>query len=379
MSTLSETLWNEPPAPGAEAPRRRDWVLVAAIVALSAAEGVLREELTWRPLAVVVSVGLALTLPWRRTYPLAAVALAFGCTAALQSLALLRGVDWQVLDASVFLVILPYALLRWGSGREVVAGLAVIALAFATAVPGAGGWSESIGAALFLLFPAALGASQRYRDSARRRAIEQVRSREREHIARELHDTVAHHVSAIAVQAQAGRAVAGTRPGAPLEALAVIEEAASRTLVEMRHIVQALREDGEGVRAPAEALADIERLAEEGAFAPRVEVAMSGELDDVDGALGTTLYRLTREALTNTARHARGARVVSVRVSGEATRVCLRIVDDGQAPLASADAGFGLRGMRERVSLLGGTLGAGPGSGGGWAIEATLPKRQAGS
>ena len=137
-----------------------------------------------------------------------------------------------------FFLILPYALLRWGSGRESILGFTVMAISFTTAMwMGAHGWAEVLGASLFLLFPAALGASVRYQDSAQRRAAEQVRLREREQLARELHDTVAHHVSAIAIQAQAGRALADTHPDAPAEALATIEEEASRTLSEMRRMV----------------------------------------------------------------------------------------------------------------------------------------------
>lgn len=384
---MLETLWNEPRAPGAVAPLWRDWALVTAIVSTSIAEGVLRDDVTWRPLAVGLSVGLALTLPWRRMHPLGTVLLAFGSTAAVQSIALIRGVDWLVLDTTVFLVILPYALLRWASGREVIGGLAAITIAFALAVPDTGGWSEGIGAGLFLLFPAALGASVRYRDSAQRRTTEHVRMRERERLARELHDTVAHHVSAIAVQAQAGRVSAATRPDAPLDALAIIEEAASRTLAEMRHIVRALREngedgeDGEGAHAPGATLADIERLARQDAYPLQIDVTLTGTLDDLDAVLSMTLYRLTREALTNAARHAREASGVSVHVVGEATCVHLRIVDDGDAinSGAGASSGFGLRGMSERVTLLGGNLHAGPGPARGWIVEATLPKPGVGS
>ena len=368
-------MWKEPRAPGAAAPLRRDWALAIALVASSVAEGALREELTWRPLAVGLGAALALTLPWRRVCPLETVLLAYGSTAAVQSFALVRGADWSVLDTTAFLVILPYALLRWASGREVIIGLAAIGLAFAVAVPDTPSWSEAIGAGLFLLFPAALGASVRYRDSAQRRATEQLRLRERERLARELHDTVAHHVSAIAVQAQAGRVRADTCPGAPLEALLVIEEAASRTLAEMRHIVRALRDDDEGARATGETLADIERLGRDGVFPLRVEVALAGDLDDLDASLAATLFRVTREALTNAARHARGARAVSVQVRGEPTRVCLRIVDDGELAHTEAGAGFGLRGMRERVALLGGTLHAGPGPSRGWIVETSLPRR----
>ena len=115
----------------------------------------------------------------------------------------------------------------------------------------------------FLLFPAALGASMRYRASSKLRETDQVRLRERERLARELHDTVAHHVSAIAIQAQAGRAVAARDPTPPCDALEIIEEEASRTLAEMRTMVGVLRDGEAPDLAPQRGVADIERLARE--------------------------------------------------------------------------------------------------------------------
>lgn len=176
---------------------------------------------------------------------------------------------------------------------------------------------------------AALGAAVRYQDSAQRRAKGQVRIRERERLARELHDTVAHHVSAIAIQAQAGQAVATLHPEAPLEALKVIEEAASRTLIEMRSIVRALRDDGHAERTPAASLADIERLAADDTYPLRIAVTLSGELDDLDTMLASTLFRLTQESVTNAVRHAEGAQSVTVHVTGEPEQVYLSIKDDG--------------------------------------------------
>src|ERR687888_2378315 len=114
-----------------------------------------------------------------------------------------------------------------------------------------------------LPLPAALGASIRYRASSRLREADQVRLREREQLARELHDTVAHHVSAIAVRAQAGRTVAASRPDAAVDALAVIEEAASRTLADLRALVGTLRDGEDADLAPQRGVADIARLAGE--------------------------------------------------------------------------------------------------------------------
>jgi signal transduction histidine kinase len=380
MSKLFETLWKEPRAPGAREPFWRDWLLVGVLMLLAIAEGVLGETVVWRPLSMALTAALIVTLPWRRTHPLLMVTLAFGSTAVVQSIAIARGVDWKGLDTNAFMLILPYALLRWASGREAVLGLAVITISFATAVwLEALSWKEVLGASLFLLFPAALGASVRYQDSAQRRAREQVRLRERGELARELHDTVAHHVSAIAIQAQAGRTLAAQRTEAAVEALTVIEEAASRTLVEMRRIVGALRDDGEAARAPTATLADIERLARDDAFPLRVDVTLTGELDALDTSMQSTLYRLAQESVTNAVRHARGARSVSVRIEGGAGSVRLRVDDDGESIAGLTDRGFGLRGMSERVTLLGGTLHAGPGATRGWTVEAVLPKRESAS
>ena len=94
----------------------------------------------------------------------------------------------------------------------------------------------------FLLLPAVIGAAVRFQATARQRQLERMRSRERERLARELHDTVAHHVSAIVIRAQAGRVLAGTDPAAALEALEGVEEEGARTLEEMRAMVAALRD-----------------------------------------------------------------------------------------------------------------------------------------
>lgn len=380
MSNLIKTLWQEPCAPDAPGPLRRDWVLVVAPILVAGVEGFFSQNVVWPLLSTLLTAAQALTLPWRRTHPLRMVVVAFGITALVQIFAFVRGVEWSGFIAGIFLLILPYALLRWGSGRQAFIGLGVIAVSFATGFSlETKPWNEVIGGSLFLLFPAALGAAVRYQDSAQRRAKGQVRIRERERLARELHDTVAHHVSAIAIQAQAGQAVATLHPEAPLEALKVIEEAASRTLIEMRSIVRALRDDGHAERTPAASLADIERLAADDTYPLRIAVTLSGELDDLDTTLASTLFRLTQESVTNAVRHAEGAQSVTVHVTGEPEQVYLSIKDDGNYVEQRHPAGLGLRGMVERVALLGGSMSAGPGKLRGWTVEATLPKQGAAS
>jgi signal transduction histidine kinase len=359
----------------------RDWVLVAVLVPTALLEGLLREDLSWPAVAVVLGVVAISTLLWRRTRPLLAVAVAFGSFSAGGVAAFFWADEPVGLNTDICVLLLPYALFRWGAGREAAIGLAIILTAGVVGI--AGDFTGVVDAALgavFLLFPAALGASVRYRVSSRLREIDQVKLRERQQLARELHDTVAHHVSAIAIQAQAGRTVAAGRPDAAVRALEVIEEAASRTLVEMRDMVGLLRDGDEPDRAPQRGVADIERLARDDAHGPRVDVELSGEFDTLRPSVGAAMYRLAQEAITNATQHARHATRIDVHVAGEDDCVRLTVRDDGDAGSADGSrSGYGLVGMAERAALLGGTFEAGPGPGKGWTVNAVVPRAGAGS
>ena len=281
-----------------------------------------------------------------------------------------------------FVLVIAYSLFRWGSGREMAVGIGVLVAVWVIGITtDPGPVSDAIGGLLVLALTAAVGAMVRFRGTARQRELEEVKLREREQLARELHDTVAHHVSAIAVQAQAGRVVAATRPGAALEALAVIEEAASRTLREMRTMVGALRGSDEPELAPQQGVADIERLARTASGLMVVEVDLSGDLDDLRPAVDAAIYRIVQESITNATRHARNASRVGVSVVGTDDGVRLTVCDDGDTVHVDGGTptGYGLLGMTERAKLLGGTLEAGPRPEGGWAIVATLPRSGAGS
>jgi signal transduction histidine kinase len=239
------------------------------------------------------------------------------------------------------------------------------------------GVAETLAGLAVLELPAALGATMRYRAVSRLRTIDQVKSREREQLARELHDIVAHHVSAIAIQAQAGRAVADSDPDAALEVLQVIEAEASRTLTEMRTMVSALRGDTDGgpVLAPQRGVGDIALLADQKPGGPVIEVVPAGDLDDLAPAVDAAVYRLAQESITNAIKHARRATRVRVAVEGEPGVVRLTVSDDGEAvPVNGSSSGYGIIGMKERVSLLGGTFEAGPNRDSGWTVTAVLPR-----
>lgn len=367
----------EEPRPSAPPARVwRDWALLAVVTVSAVLEVVLREDLPLPGLSVVLTVGLAPLLLWRRTHPLAVVATAFGVTAVVDIGLIVADAPALEMHSMVYFLVFPYALFRWGSGREAAAGLAIILVA-ATLEFFVNWTGEAIGGGAVLMSAFALGLAVRSQHGARERRWEQVKADERILLARELHDTVAHHVSAIAVQAQAGRALAATSPSSPLEALEVIEVEASRTLAEMRAMVRVLRNEAPVDYAPQPGVADLERLSGASPAGPRVEVTVSGDLAALPRAIDAAVFRIAQEAVTNALRHARNATLVDVRVAGDQSTVSLVVRDDGDPGAAdpAREAGFGLTGMVERALLLGGACRAGPCPGGGWAVVATLPRR----
>jgi signal transduction histidine kinase len=377
ISDVVRPLWAAPRPARAPSPARRDWVLVTAVVCTAVLEALLRHDVRWRPVALVMAVMLAFVLPWRRTRPLAALATALGVSAALGIAAWLADVPGDVgLYTAIYVLLLPYALFRWGSGREVGIGAAIILGAYLLSVakdhsrP-----SDVVGGFVVLALASALGLSTRFLSTARSRELEQVRLRERELLARDLHDTVAHHVSAMVIRAQAGRVVARSRPDAAVEALEIIEAEGSRTLAEMRTMVGALRDGDDADLAPLGGLADIKRLARSAGGRLSVRVNISGVPDDVSPSVEAALYRIAQEAVTNAMRHARHAGQVFVQVTGTDDRLHLTVHDDGDlVSAARAPEGYGIVGMTERAKLLGGTLEAGPGPDRGWLVEAVLPR-----
>ena len=379
------SLWAEPRPTNAPDRGPRDWALVAVLVCWSVVEVVLRQDLAprpglWtglapRPLLLLYVLAVLGPLLWRRTHPLVAVAVSFGTLTILDIVRILTGSQGALLNSMSAALILTYALFRWGSGREAASGLGVILLWLPiTSLADHMRLADTVLGYGFFLFAAALGAAVRYREKILIRDIDQAKAREREQLARELHDTVAHHVSGIAIQAQAGRAIAASHPERAVEALAIIEDAATRTLTELRAIVGVLRATQDTEFAPQPGVAEVEQLATDGQTRPCVEVTLSGEFDDLSPAVGAAIYRLAQESITNARRHARHATQVTVAVTGDADQVRLTIDDDGSAAGGRAPAGYGLVGMQERASLLGGTFHAGPAAERGWRVEAVLPR-----
>jgi signal transduction histidine kinase len=200
---------------------------------------------------------------------------------------------------------------------------------------------------------------------------------ERARIARELHDVVAHHVSAIAVQAGAAEEIAERDPRRARAVLATIQASSREALAEMRAVVGVLHEEGDGVTlAPQPGLAQLAQLAAQSRAAGLdVRVHVEGRPAPLPDALELSAYRIIQEALTNTLKHA-GATRAEVTVRYAEDGVELIVTDDGAgetAPSALPGAGRGLVGMRERVALFHGRLDAGPLPGGGFRVVAQLP------
>lgn len=221
------------------------------------------------------------------------------------------------------------------------------------------------------------GVAARYVQKRRERAMDDHRRAERMELARELHDVVAHQVSGIVVQAQAAIIVARNDPDQVSESLSSIESAGIEALTGMRRMVGAIREEadrGEPLTVPY-GLADIPTLVDR--FDPgreRTTLRLENGHSPMPPGVGETGYRVVREALTNVRRHApEGNTQVSVSVVDVA--LVLDISNDGvrARPAAPGSRGFGLMGMEERVTALGGEMRAGAAGADSWNVRVTLP------
>jgi signal transduction histidine kinase len=354
-------------APG---PRARDAVLVGILAAVAIVEGVVRRDLDWPIPVMAVTVLACVGLPWRRTHPLLLAVVVTALSSGFVVTQALAGVGHDSLGASLGLILLPYSLWRWGTGRAPVIGSIVFGAGAALSVAlGGEGIPSAVAAVAFVGGACLAGALRRERVAARERQWELVRAREREALARDLHDTVAHRVTAIALHAQAAARSIGDS-ALVAESLRVIESEAKSGLDEMRSLVTSLRTAAD--YGPAGDLTAVEALATPGP--PEVVVRVQADVVPPE-LVAATLVRIAREGVTNARRHARGATRIDVEVGADAAGATVTVRDDGAAAHASGGDGFGIRGMRERVALLGGTLDAGPHPGGGWLVRATLPRK----
>ncbi len=370
-------------------PVRRPWpvppwsdvVLAAAFLAVSLAQVVV-EPIAGPVVSVLVAVGSAAPLAWRRTAPAAA---AFAGTAI-----------WLVPTPHGFLFsgFVIAVLLFFSVGAYVPQTWRVVLLtAFGATVGvvmtllGPEDPAAAPGAALAVAAPAVAGRLvARYRlQNARLRELteELVRERaraeqaavaeERTRIARELHDVIGHEVTVIALQADAAAAAlerAPDRAGAPIIA---IRGAAAQALDEMRRVVQLLRRPGEDHELhPQPGLTDLCALVDAArAAGTPVDVVLRLPDEPPSPSVQLAAYRLVQEALTNSRRHAPGSGV-HLRVDSREGQLCVEVVTSGGRPGRNPGGGHGIVGMRERVRMHGGQLDVGP-TPDGYAVRARLP------
>jgi signal transduction histidine kinase len=228
----------------------------------------------------------------------------------------------------------------------------------------------------------ALALAQRNAELERLRAVEaqQVVADERTRIARELHDVVAHHLTAVIIRAQAADRVRATRPEVASESVGWIAETAKDALNAMRTTVRVLRTDGEAAGlTPEPTLGDLRSIAARvGEAGLDIELRLPEPLPALEPQVELAAVRIAQEALTNAMRHAEARRAV-VTLRCEADGVMVDIDDDGTSGVPSDRRrdGTGLVGMQERAAACGGRLSIGTSPLGGWRIRAWLPARAA--
>ncbi|MEU9151920.1 histidine kinase [Streptomyces sp. NPDC048417] len=333
-----------------------------------------------RRLAVAVALVLVqvCALRWQARAPVAVLAVNAATGLAVWALLPAVSLTGALLAAQVSLCVLSALRPRRVSVRALVAMCLPGPLAF-----GAGGGPT--GLAVYLLAVVLAWTAGQWRAAQRARTRAELRRavmEERGRIAREVHDVVAHTLSVMVIQAGAADDVFVRRPEQAREALRAIETGARSALGELRLLLRAFGPD-EGAneaaqqREPAPSLARLDELADTvRATGMTVHVHREGATAGLPAAVDLAVYRIVQEALTNTLRHAVGADEVSVRVTAEREYVKVTVVDNGVTPQgrsAGAGGGRGLLGMKERARLVGGSLRAGPLSGGGFEVAARLP------
>jgi signal transduction histidine kinase len=275
-----------------------------------------------------------------------------------------------------------YGLGAYGSSTVRRAGRALAAgalLAVIITLPADHGSHDPAIACALLAIALGMGeVTSAHRDTAAA-AARHAQDMERARLARDLHDVVAHQLSAIAVQAGAARLAAAGDPQAAVAAIAAIERQARDGLTELNQLVRELRLAGDTGpdTSPQPRLGDIPGLIKRAAEAGmRAELRVDGEPRPLPPAVELAGYRVVQEGLTNAIRYAAGA-AATVRLAYRDDGIMVEVTDDGPGAAAASAAirggGAGLAGLRERARLLGGQLEAGSAAERGFAVRAFLP------
>jgi signal transduction histidine kinase len=371
MRKLAARLWSLRPTP-----LRADGLL--AVVLTSAGELQVwlghiagSDRIEAGSLALVLGAALAA----RRVWPLAAGAAA----GVLMPLAVAVWGDPQVVSTAIAYLCALYGLAVWTPPRRFAIGLAAVAASDLVPASRFGSrvvWTLSTVAVMLVVRRVVRDRdrraqlAERERDLAAREAVTEERAR----IARELHDVVAHSVSVMVVQAQAGPRLLG-HPERVRSTFGSIEASGREALTELRRLLGVLRTADEQLAiGPQPGLDSLQSLVEQvRAAGLEVEFRVEGLPVQLPAGIDLSAYRIVQEALTNTLKHA-GSAEAQVTVRYGASALELEVADNGSGAGASANSGgHGLIGMRERAALYGGTLEAGSRNGHGYAVRARLP------
>jgi signal transduction histidine kinase len=342
--------WWRPPGHGGSAP------VILGVIALAAAQSV--------------------PFLWRRQQPAAVLALAGAALAVKYATSL------NIWSAGAAVLAAAYGLGAYGSNTVRRAGRALAACAllavFITLPADNGSHDPAIACALLAIALGMGEVTSAHRDTAAA-AARHAQDMERARLARELHDVVAHQLSAIAVQAGAARLAAAGDPRASAAAIAAIERQARGGLTELNQLVRELQPAGDTRpdTSPQPRLGDIPALIKRaGESGMRAELRVDGEPRPLPAAVELAGYRVVQESLTNAIRYAAGA-AATVHLAYRDDGIMVEVTDDGPGAAAGAAAipggGVGLAGLRERARLLGGQLEAGSAAERGFAVRAFLP------
>ncbi len=348
-------------------------------------DGPLQRRVVWT-LTILAALGLA----WRGRAP---IVVGLGTCVAFAATWLLAG-DPDSGPVTGFLALAVAFYTIGGADRQrhtIRAGVAaVVVFLGASVIRQAVDGKGTIRAGAYLVFLVAWLAGREIR--RRRHEHEELRGRvsmleserrardraavadERARIARELHDVVAHSVSVMVVQAQAGPRLGDDRP-AILATFQSIEDAGREALVELRQLLGILRrDDGQLAIGPQPGLDSLPSLIDQTRDAGVVvDLCVEGPRRPLPPGVDLSAYRIVQEALTNTLRHAQAANAAVVLRYTDAA-LSIEVNDDGRGPPPNGSVvGHGLIGMRERAALYGGSLESGPAEGGGFAVRAVLP------
>jgi signal transduction histidine kinase len=386
------SFWTPVENPGTRPPRSWAFDIGCALLAAVASLGLFSFGQTARPVHPALAVSLAvavlttLVLALRRVWP----GPVFGFTVLMAAVL----AQWPV-RGELFPVALAIALYTVAATMNRSAALvaAVLALAAEISAAGQGGWSDSWLPVIFEVIVIAAVLIAGLYASTRRAYLAELRDRaqrlEREHdqttalataverarIAREMHDSVAHHLTVIVALSDGALSAVNRAPAQATEAIRGVSSTAREALAETRRLLGVLRADGGlELRQPLPGLSDLDGLfTRVRAAGLPVRYERSGPPGDTSPGVQLVVFRLVQEALTNTMKHAGPGASAAVRLRLAPGEVRVEVEDDGVGRVgAPCTPGGGMTGMAERVSAYGGELACGPRQPSGWRVTARL-------